>query len=205
MADVRFALAALMLWPALARADLFELKQSLVNYNLRTQRGMPLTMEGTSMLGSDNRAPSNDATEGQFGGFMAFGSSATPKLDQRSALNSAQSYFENRKNINLPRGANASGEEIVFTRISIGAPMFGREVNFLIGQIAYKPTAIGEGADKTPVADPRMFWANEPYIPSIKIVSASELKGIAISNLSITFAKTLSRSLPCSITHFGQD
>jgi hypothetical protein len=175
LANARFALAALMLWPALASAELLELKQSLVEYNLRTQRGMPLSMEGTTMLGSDLRAPSNTRTKGQFGGFMAFGSSAAPKLDQRSALNTDQSYFDNADEINLPRGENG----MVFTRISIGAPMFGREVNFLIGQIAYKPTVIGEGRDKTQVADPRMFWANEPFIPSIQIVSASELKGIA--------------------------
>ena len=154
-------------------AELLEQDFTQITHNKSTQRGMPLSHIKQDPRGSDGNAPAG-GTPGQFRGFMPFGSSAKPIITQRDDLSTGQSYFQNAANIGLPRS-----NRYVLSRASIGAPMHGRKVNFLFGQIIGKPSSIGTGQDKVLIGSPSTFWADEPFIPTLKVTAASELKGLA--------------------------
>ena len=162
------------LLPKWASAELLEQDFTNISINTISEQGMPLSDKVNDPSGSNGLAPST-GTAGQFGGFMAFGSSASPKYTN---LSPGKSYFENADKLGLPKGSKGS-KSYVLSRASVGAPMYGRKVNFLFGQIVGKPSAIGAGEKKTLIGTPSTYWADEPFIPTLDVTEASELKGYA--------------------------
>ena len=67
-------------------------------------------------------------------------------------------------------------EVLIMTRGVVGAPFFGRQTSFLIGQFINKPKEKGGSANKTLIVNPNFYWADEPFIPSINIKSIHENK-----------------------------
>lgn len=170
---LRTLFACIFLFPVLLGAQSVELKVEKATLNLNSQGGLALSVEKNKPPGSNGNAP-DKATDGQFGGYMAVGSSASPA--NPSNLSNGSSYFDNSKNIGLPRSKDG---ELVLTRATVGAPYFGRRVSMKFGEIVHKPTEIGEGADKIKISDPSIFWEDEPFIPSFYIKSVEQLNGIA--------------------------
>ena len=156
---LRTLFACIFLFPVLLGAQSVELKVEKATLNLNSQGGLALSVEKNKPPGSNGNAP-DKATDGQFGGYMAVGSSVSPA--NPSNLSNGSSYFDNSKNIGLPRSKDG---ELVLTRATVGAPYFGRRVSMKFGEIVHKPTEIGEGADKIKISDPSIFWEDEPFIP----------------------------------------
>ena len=154
-------------------AELLQQDFNSITHNKSSQLGMPLSSTPNNPTGSDGRAPFS-GTKGQFGGFLQFGSSVSPKIAKRDKLTS-DSYFNNASNIGLPKGSNG----YVLTRASVGAPIYGRTVNFLLGDIIDKPSSMGSGDNKILIGNPNTYWADEPFISGVQVKSAQELGGEA--------------------------
>ena len=168
------AAIAFGLLPHWLTAELLEHDFTSIPYNTSSGNGVPLSDKINSPRGSNGLAPSA-GTVGQFGGAMLFGSAATPKFTD---LSEGKSFFENATSLGLPQGSSG-GKSYVLSRATVGAPMYGRKVNFLFGQIVNKPSSIGKGQDKVLIGTPGTHWEDEPFIPTLNVTGASELKGYA--------------------------
>ncbi len=168
------AAIAFGLLPHWLTAELLEQDFVNIRYNTSSGNGVPLSDKVNSPSGSNGLAPSA-GTVGQFGGAMIFGSAATPKFTD---LSEGKSFFENATSLGLPQGSSG-GKSYVLSRATVGAPMYGRKVNFLFGQIVNKPSSIGKGQDKVLIGTPSTHWVDEPFIPTLNVNGASELKGYA--------------------------
>lgn len=152
--------------------------QNDILWNLRSYRGMPISVVSNSATGSDGRMPLANDSYGsvnpgganQFRGLVFFGGScglasndwlavaASPYLDGShvfSATVAAQ--------MRLPVGRDdANNISLVLRRVQIGAPYLGRQVSCLYGSVIAVPDTDESTAALTNVV-PAAYWLPEPY------------------------------------------
>jgi hypothetical protein len=174
---------ALFLACALATATAqslpLEIRQDAIRYNLSSTNGLPISSTRNVPPGSDGRAPTVaqqqaagltevPATANQFRGLTFFGAVALPGTTN---LNPALSLGANAESLNLPRIKVNNLVVMSMTRARIGAPMLGRAVSFLFGEIVPRPGADEFGVllsvvntnvnPNRPAQSPETYWLPE--------------------------------------------
>jgi hypothetical protein len=182
---VRLALVMLLgTWAtpdAAAQALPLEIRQDAIRYNLSSTNGLPISTAKGVPPGSDGRGPTVaqqraagltevPATAKQFSGLVVFGGVVSPGTN---TLNPGESLAANAENLNLPR-IKAEGKVVMtMLRGRVGAPLLGRAVSFLFGQVIPRPNVDEYGVllstvnvnlnPPRPVQSAETYWLPEPY------------------------------------------
>ena len=149
-----------------------EIRQDSSQYNLQSQRGVPLSETVGNPIGSDGRAPSqnqqiadgltiNPPTLSQFQGFDPFGTIAAPRASAN--LDPNRTFAENAVNIQLPRTPVLGEPNVILLDAAAGAPYVSRQISFLFGSVIPVPE-IDENEELLAVdVNPEDYWLAEPF------------------------------------------
>lgn len=155
-----------------------EFRQEAIPYNLRSQRGVPISVTAGSPPGSDGRMPTglnesgtyNPPTTNQFRGFLSLG--GIPGLVQAdwqavsnsTVLKAGSTPFDGdvAEQMRLPMAYSNDMVAIILRRAQIAAPYLSRQVSFKFGAIVEVPETDERGCLLTNVVK-ETYWLPEPY------------------------------------------
>jgi hypothetical protein len=182
LAGVRSALLALAVFLSAGlnagAQSVVQFNQSLVTYNLQSQRGVPISSSVNTNIGSDGRMPtvvqpsgaSTVPTTNQFRGFVSFG--ANPGLALTNWLAVSNSVvLENGTVTNFsaqavlmqrPLAVSNSTVVMVLRRAIVGAPYLSRQVSFPFGSVIEPPDTDENGSNLVGIAN-TVYWQAKPY------------------------------------------
>ncbi|MBI5801000.1 MAG: hypothetical protein HZA92_09800 [Verrucomicrobia bacterium] len=128
--------------------------------NLQSQRGVPLSGNVGTPIGSDGRIPLDQptATPGQFQGIVSYG--AVTVAASPAALG-AGSFAANAEAIDFPRAKDGATVTLIL-RAQVGAYWISQESSLLFGAVIPVPETDINGNTLTGVALTN-YWASEPF------------------------------------------